>query len=94
MTLGTQRDISRQPKKKDKTNQEHKNREKDKVKAKFHNFLFTNISQPQTQASKKNKYHKSNQGSHLATKIYAIKIASKNMKKTKNLSYTKCYTCK
>ena len=44
-------------KEKNKASWEHKDRDKDK--AKYHNPLFTNTNQLQTQASKKNKRYKS-----------------------------------
>ena len=45
-------------KEKDKASQEHQDEDKDKNKAKLYNLLSANTSQPQTQTSKKNKYHR------------------------------------
>ena len=49
-------------KEKDKASWKHQDENKDKAKS--HNPSSTNISQPQTQASKKNKCYISHQGSH------------------------------
>ena len=64
---------------------------KDEEKAKSHPSF--SVNQPQTQASKKNKRHRSRQG-HLATRINVIKVVKKDKDKTKDLSHIKCYTCK
>lgn len=64
-------------------------------KAKSQN-LFPNTSQTQSQASKKNKHHRSRQG-HLTAGINAIEVLKKNKDKNKDkksLSHIECYTYK
>ncbi len=76
---------------KDDTNWEHRDKApKDKVKS--HNFSSAN--QPQTQASKKDRYQKNWRGGHPATKVNTIKVVKKEIDKTMDLSHIKCYICK
>ncbi len=81
-------------KNKDDANREYRNRNKDKHKAKSHNISPTN-SQPQTQASKKDKCY-GNRQDHPAAEINPTEVSKKNKKKNKakDLSYFKYYTCK
>lgn len=65
--------------------------DKDKNKAKFHNFSSVN-SQPQTQISKKNKCQKYCQRDYLATGVNATEVVKKNKDKAKILSHIKYYT--
>ena len=80
---------------KDKNNAywEYRNKasNKGKKKAKSHPSSFAN--QPQIQASKKNKHHRTRQG-HLATGINTTEIVKKDKNKAKDLSHIKCYTYK
>ncbi len=80
---------------KDEANREHRDRDKDKDKAKPHNPSSAN-SQPQTQASKKDKRHGNHRGGHPATEVNATEIAKKDKDKdkAKDLSHIKCYTYK
>ena len=81
--------------KKDKNNanQEYRDGNKDKDKAKFHNLSSSN-SQHQVWASKKNKRHESWQRDLPATGVHITKVAKKDKNKAKDLRYIKCYTCK
>ncbi len=63
---------------------------KDKKKAKFYNFSFTN--QPQTQALKKDK--RGCWRGYPTIAINATKVAKKDKDKAKDLSHVECYTCK
>ncbi len=66
----------------------------DRIKTKSHNPSPAN-SQPQTQASKKDKRHQKNRwGGYPAIGVNIIKVAKKDKDKTKDLSYIKCYTYK
>lgn len=78
-------------KEKNKANQEHG--DKDRDKAKFNNPSFAN-SQSQAQVSKKDRLPGGQQRGHLAIKIYATKVAKKDKDITKDLSHIECYTCK
>ncbi len=63
---------------------------KDKDKAKSHNFS-SSANQPQTKAPKKDKCR---WGGHPATRVNATKVPKKDKDKTKDLSHVKCYTYK
>ena len=78
--------------KEDEVSQEHQNRDKNKTKS--YNPIFANTNQPQTQASKKDKRHRSCQGGHPVTRINATKVVKKNKDKIKDLNYIKCYIYK
>ncbi len=82
--------------KKDKDNANWEYQDKDKDKAKFHNLFSANTSQPQTQASKKDKRYRRRQGDYSTTRVNAIKISKKdkNKDKAKDLSYIEYYICK
>ena len=67
---------------------------KDNAQTQSHNFLSPNISQPQSQASKNNKHHRSCQRDYLTTGVNASEIAKKDRDKAKNLSHIKYYTSK
>ena len=61
----------------------------------FYNHFPVNISQPKTQASKKDKRHQKNcQGGHSVIRINAIKVLKKNKDKAKDFGHIKCYTYK
>ena len=72
-------------KNKDNASQKHCNKasNKDKDKAKFHNFSFVN--QSQTQASKKDK--RGCHRSYPTTRVNAIKVAKKDKYKTNYVKY-------
>ena len=69
----------------------HDEASKDEKKAKSH--LLSSANQPQTQASKKNKHHRSWQG-HPAIRVNATEVAKKNKDKAKDINHIECYTCK
>lgn len=81
-------------KEKNKACQKHYDRNKDKIKAKSHNALFTYPSQPQTQAFKKNKCHRSYERDFSSTGVNATNIPKKDKDKAKDLSHIKYYTTK
>ncbi len=73
---------------KNDANWEYWDWDKDKDKAESHNPSSVN-SQPQTQASKKDKCHGSLEGDHLIAGFNTTKIAKKNKDKVKDLSHIK-----
>ena len=81
-------------KEKNKANWEYQDGDKDKVK--LHKPLSTNTSQPQTYASKKNKYYRSRQGGFSAIGVNTTEVAKKdkNKNKAKDLNHIKYYICK
>ncbi len=80
--------------KKDDINWEHQDEasNKNKDKAKSHNFFSTN--QPQTQAFKKDKYYESHWRGHSITRVNATKVAKKDKDKAKDLGHIEYHTCK
>lgn len=80
--------------KKEKNKVIWKYRDKDKDKAKSLNSSFANMSEPQTQAFKKDKHYKRRWGDHSATGVNATQVNKKNKDKAKDLSHIEYYTCK
>ena len=70
---------------KDDAYQEHR-KEASKDKEKTKSYLLFSANQPQTQASKKDKRHRSWRD-HPATKVNATEVAKKNKDKAKDLSH-------
>ncbi len=81
------------PTKKDKDEANREHRDGDKTKS-THNPSPANTSQPQAQASKKNKCHQGSRRDHLTTEVNITEVPKKDKDKAKDLSHIECYTCK